>query len=247
MTGLWRLRAGRSRARRSVLRRALSTGAVTLRPVVVLCVALLATTAAAQSGRSARTPSGPALVLRGFADAGLESFHAADSFRAVFGSPSAPVVGGGVSLLTRHGLFGEVRLSRVRKTGERVIVLDGTVYPLGVPNTVSLVPLEVSAGYRWNRRGWRTVPYVGGGVGWHRYRETAPAAIGAEESVSTFTGVQVAGGVEVPLSRWLAAGGEVRWSSVPGALDGPNSVGAALGESNLGGLGVLARVVIGRR
>ncbi len=202
--------------------------------------------ALAQSRHAARGPIRPELVIRVAVDAGLETFTATESFKAVFDSARAPVFGGGIAVLTRPGLFGDIRLSRIRKSGQRVVVLDGTVYPLGVSNTLTITPVEVSAGYRWQRRGWKAHPYLGGGMGWHRVSEMATAATGSDDAPHTFTGFQLIGGLDLPLGRWVAAAGEVRWRTIPGALDHANSVGNALGESNLGGVDVLARVIIGR-
>lgn len=214
--------------------------------LVAMGCLLAVTPALAQSRNQARSPVRPPVLVRATVDAGLETFAASESFKAVFDSASAPVFGGGISVLTRPGLFADLRISRVRTSGQRVVVLDGTVYPLGVPNTLTVTPVEISAGFRWHRRNWKVNPYLGGGMGWHRVSEQATAGIGSDNAPRTFAGFQALGGMDLPLGRWLTAAGEVRWTSVPGALDHTNSVGTAFGESNLGGASVLARVIIGR-
>ena len=201
----------------------------------------------AQARRPTPPPTSPTVTVRAFADVGRETFAAAQSFRTIFGSASALVVGGGVSLVERHGAFGEIRFSRFRATGERVFVTNGQVFPLGIANDVTLTPIELTGGFRWVRPGWRAVPYVGAGIGWHRYTESSLAASTGDDVSQTFTGFHLTGGAEVPLSRWIAVAGDVHWSRVPDALGGPNSVGRELGETGLGGSTVRARIIVGPR
>lgn len=200
----------------------------------------------AQPRRPPARPTGPAVVVRGFADIGIETFAASESFRTIFGTPSGRIVGGGVSIVERHGFFGELRISRFQSTGERVFALNGQVFRLGIANDVSLTPVELTGGVRWDRRAWTAVPYIGAGVGWHRYTESSLGA-GADQVSQSFAGFHMSGGVEFPLSRWLAVAGEAQWAVVPNALGGPNSIGAEFGETSLGGTSARAKIVIGRR
>jgi hypothetical protein len=48
------------------------------------------------------------------------------------------------------------------------------------------------------------------------------------------------------LGRMFAIAGEAQWTTVPDALSGVSSAGDAFGESNLGGLGVRVRFIVGR-
>ena len=58
-------------------------------------------------------------------------------------------------------IFVNVRASRFRQTGERVFVTDsGERFGLGVPTTITVTPIEVTGGYRFDR-GWRLIPYGG--------------------------------------------------------------------------------------
>jgi len=185
--------------------------------------------------------------LRGFGDAGLEMFQAADSFKTVFGTSTGILVGGGVDVLAPRGVFAQVRASRFRRTGARAFVFNGQVFALGVPDTVSIIPIEFTGGYRLRGHGWPLVPFVGGGVGRHRYVETSPGADRAESASQTFTGYHVLGGVELPIWRWLGAVGEVQWTSVPNALGtDPNSLSRSFNETNLGGVTARVKVVVGR-
>ena len=188
----------------------------------------------------------PAISLRGFADVGLRSFTAADSFKAVLGTSTGPLFGGGVEIAGRQGIFGSVRASRFTRTGERVFVFRDEVFGLGVPETITITPLELTVGYRFGQ-GRRVVPYGGGGVGWHRFSETSAFSEAAEEAHEQFVGYHVLGGVEIALSRWMAAAFEGQWAAVPNALgQDPNGVANAFGESDLGGAAVRVKLVFGR-
>ena len=127
------------------------------RGVLACAVSLLlasATPSSAQTG----------VTLRGFGDAGVTVFNAAQSFKAILGSAAGPVFGGGVDVGLTRNLFVSVAASRFRRTGQRVFVFQNQVYKLGVSDTISVTPLQVSAGYRFRgRRPSRFVPYAGGG------------------------------------------------------------------------------------
>jgi hypothetical protein len=106
-------------------------------------------------------PAGPAIGLYGFGHAGYTSFAAADSFEAVLGSSSGPVWGGGAMVTFGHGrFFAQASLERFSDEGERVFVSDGEVFPLGIPLSVEVTPIEFTAGYRFvpRPRRARTAP-----------------------------------------------------------------------------------------
>src|SRR5690606_3690191 len=129
---------------------------------------------------------------------------------------------------------------RFSADGERVFVTDDLdVFPLGIPTTVSVTPVDVTAGWRFTpaprrpgaapaaqRRGMRVVPFVGGGVGVVQYRETADFAEAGDDASDSFGSYHVLGGVEIPFTRRLGASvdGLYRW--VPDAL-GEDGVSAA--------------------
>jgi len=79
----------------------------------------------------------------------------------------------------------------------------------------------------------------------HRYTESSLGAEADKVSLS-FAGFHILGGVEFPMSRWLAVAGEAQWAVVPNALGGPNSIGGEFGKTSLGGTSVRAKIVIGR-
>ena len=211
------------------------------RLLVALTAAIIVTVA---SNASAQTTA--PFTVRGFADAGMEAFTASESFGAVFGASTGPLFGGGLDIVERHGLFAEVRASRFRRTGERVFVFNNERFRLGVPGTVTITPLELSVGYHPNgKRG--VVPYAGGGVGWHRYTETSTFSQPGEDVSETFMGYHVLGGGEVRLWRWIAAAGELEWSTVPNSLgQDPDSVSSQFKETDLGGASFRFKIIIGR-
>jgi opacity protein-like surface antigen len=224
-----------------MLRRLVLTGALTL---------LIATSAQAQVRRQPLPPARPqkqTLQIRGFFDVGGTTFTASDSFTTVLGSASGPVIGGGGGVVLPSNIFVNVRASRFRQQGRRVFVLDREVFDLGIENTVTVTPVELTGGYRFRFGRGRVLPYAGGGVGWYRYQETDEFAEAADEVDERFTGYHVMGGVDIPILKWLGAAAEVEWARVPDALgQNPNSVSAAFGETDLGGTTFRVKVVIGR-
>jgi len=185
-------------------------------------------------------------MLRGFGDVGSTTFTAEKSFTAVLGSEGGRVFGGGVEVVLPQRVFVNVRASRFRKVGQRVFLFNGEPFDLGVPTTITVTPVELTGGYRFDF-GWHLVPYGGAGLGWHRYEETSRFAEASENVNQRFTGYHVVGGAEFRLARWIAAAGEAHWATVPDALGGdPNGVSREFEESDLGGVTFRLKVVVGR-
>lgn len=185
-------------------------------------------------------------MFRGFADAGTATFAAGRTFEAVLGSNRGPVFGGGVEVVLPQRVSISVRASRFHRDGQRVFILGDHVFDLGVPVTVSIVPLQVTGAYRFDY-GWRVIPFAGGGVGWNRYRETSAFAAGDEDVSEVFRGFHVVGGAEIRIVPWAAAAFEAEWATVPDALgQHANSTSRAFGESNLGGSTLRVKLVLGR-
>ncbi|MCU0255303.1 MAG: hypothetical protein MUF60_01035 [Vicinamibacterales bacterium] len=88
-------------------------------------------------------------------------------------------------------------------------------------------------------------PYVGGGIGIVRYRETSDFATGDENVDDGFTSYHVIGGVEVPVWRWLGAAAEVNYRWVGDAF-GKAGLSQEFGEDDLGGLSLRFKVTVGR-
>jgi opacity protein-like surface antigen len=209
------------------------------------CVGLVTALALTGSASAQTRPTPAGVTVRGVADLGMTSFAASESFKAVLGSSSGPVFGGGVELVERS-YFLVARVARFRNTGERIAHLRGEIFNLGIPATVTIIPFELSGGYRF-RTACRVVPYAGGGIGWHRYRETSEFSSDDESVSETFTGYHLLGGAELRLSRYFGVGGEAQWTTVPDALgQDPGGISTEFGETNLGGFTLRAKLVIGR-
>lgn len=168
---------------------------------------------------------------------------ASDTFDAVAGTSRASGIGGGATVTGLwQGLFVDVGVSRQRFDGERVFVLNGTAFPLGIPLEVTVRPIDIAAG--WRVTAGRVSPYAGGGATFLSYEETSDFAQPGENVSERKTGLVLLGGVDVALLRWLHAGAELRYRSVTGLL-GTGGVSEAFGEDDLGGTAVAVRVSVG--
>jgi opacity protein-like surface antigen len=185
--------------------------------------------------------------VHGFVDVGATRFNASRSFDAVLGSPVGVIVGGGAGVTLPRNIFIDLRASRFNKDGRRVVADNGEVFDLGIANTVTITPLEITAGYRFGRAGDTLRPYAGGGISWYRYEETDQFATADERASEWFTGFHLLGGTEFRVRTWLGIAGELAWASIPNAIGQESgSVGRVFDETNLGGTTVRAKVVIGR-
>lgn len=182
--------------------------------------------------------------MRGIGAFGLQSMSAADSFDAVVGKTSLNQFGGGVQVVNLwRSLFLEATVERSKAEGERVFVFDGDVFPLGIPLTVTLVPIDIVGGWRFqNLR--RVVPYGGAGLTSLGYREESSFA-DSDDVRERGTGFVVLGGIEVPVSRWIGVRGEVRFRRVPDVL-GSGGISGAFEEASLGGVSYSVKLFVGR-
>ncbi len=215
-------------------------------------------------GTFAAAPAAGQVTARGFVQAGLLRFAADESFAAVTGRPGGAVYGGGGRLGIAR-LFVEGSVERYAAVGRRVFVFEDRVFDLGIPNRITIMPVQVTAGYRMTPRGaWRLAGYAGGGLGVHRFAESAPFGprgggspdVPAEAVVpprdspyddevrQTHRSYHVLGGVEAPLRSWLWLAGEGQWTWVPGAL-GAGGAPAVFGETDLGGLTLRVKLSVG--
>lgn len=220
---------------------------------------------AAPSPRKTAPPAGPTFTFQGFGTVGYIALAANQTFDAVLGSSGGLTYGGGATITHRRGYFGRVGIERFSGDGERVFVFGGDVFPLGIPLSVSMTPIDFTGGYRFLPKpkpvkgtspatppprppfqpARRWVPYVGGGVGFLFYKETSDFAESGDNVDDTFTTYNVLGGFDVRLSRWVGAGGEIGWRFVPKALE-DSYLGQQYGEDDLGGLTIRALITVGR-
>jgi hypothetical protein len=207
--------------------------------LAALAFVAAAGTAGAQSSRT--------VEIGGYAMIGHFTFAASESFDAVLGTHSGPIFGGGATVgLPLGGLFVDIGAWQYSDSGERVLVLDGEVIPLGIPVDVTIVPLELSAGWKFRfRKLPKLIPYVAGGYTSFSYQETSSFAGTDEDVDDQFGGFHLRGGAEFKLARWLGLAGEVAWTTVPDGL-GAGGVSNTFNETDLGGTSFRARITIGR-
>jgi hypothetical protein len=192
--------------------------------------------------RVRRPPPPRRTGVRAFGDVGYSFFTAHNTFKAIIGQPASPFIGGGADFRLQDRLFVQGSVRWLRRTGERVIVEDDEVFTLGLDDTITIVPLAVTAGYRFHRAG--VVPYVGGGVGQYRFRETSDFSVPGDDVSRRFTSYHFLAGFEWRGSGWAGGAFEVQYTLVPDALDSP--VAAAYDEHDLGGIEARVKFLIGR-
>jgi hypothetical protein len=207
-----------------------------------LAIALLLLSPCHVSAQAAGTP----VRIEGYATFGRINFSAAESFEAIVGEPSGPIFGGGARIgLGFGGWFFDVGAWRYRADGERVVIADDTVFPLGIPVDVTVTPIELSGGWRFRlRRLPKLVPYVAAGITSMYYRETSEFSTSMENTDAFFNGYHVMGGAEYKIWRWLGVAGEAAWTTVPDAL-GESGVSKAFNETDLGGTTLRVKITIG--
>jgi outer membrane protein W len=207
-------------------------------------ILLLIAGLALASPAAAQTP--PALSIRPFVMATEESFTAIDTFDAAFGKTVFPFVGGGVQVVVHDRFFAEVGASRFRQAGQRAYLSGGKAFPLGIPLTATITPLEITAGYRFRLRQLpRVRPYAAAGFGSYAYQETSSFAEAGEDVDTRHSGYVVNGGAEFRLHTWVGLAFDAQYSHVPGIL-GAGGVSQQAGESDLGGASARFKLVVGR-
>ncbi|HXH05493.1 MAG TPA: hypothetical protein VNI83_02770 [Vicinamibacterales bacterium] len=193
----------------------------------------------------------PAAV--GFVAAGVSFPAPRRSFEALgFETRLVEIGAGGQVVNLWRGLFLEAAAARWSQRGRRVFIAsDGTRFDLGIPLRVSVVSIDIGAGWRFARpsasgRARRIVPYAGGGAGFVLFSEASDFAAPGDDVDRRHAGYHAFGGVEVSVSRWLALAADARYRLVPGAL-GDEGVSAMFGETALGGAAVGVRLIVGPR
>jgi hypothetical protein len=217
-----------------------------MKTVTALTLAvLIAAPLAAQSNVASFDEPFPASA-RLFLLATDQSFAAKTTFNAAFGKSVEPFFGGGLQVVGRNGLFVEFGISRFKKTGQRAFVNNGQTFPLGIPLTATITPLELSVGYRFGASGSsRFIPYGAAGIGRYSYREESDFS-GAGDNVDTHhSGYLVTGGLEVRVHRWIGVAVDAQYTHVTGIL-GAGGVSKDAGETDLGGIAGRFKILVGR-
>lgn len=180
--------------------------------------------------------------IRGFVQGAYGRFSANRSFDAVLDQSGGPWLGGGAQYLTTQGFFVEGAVDWFRRTGERVFVSGDEVFKLGIANTINIVPLSITGGYRFPRTG--VAPYIGVGAGRYFFKETSEFASESENVSIRLTSYHVLAGAELRAHRNVGIGVEAQYTHVPGGLDA--GVAEIFDEHDLGGFQVRVKLFFGR-
>jgi hypothetical protein len=184
-----------------------------------------------------RTPIG----VRAYFAGDINAMAAQNSFQAIVGSSTLMGLGGGVDVLrVWKDLFIRGAVTHTSKDGSRAFVFDGQAISLNIPMKVSMTPIETGGGWRFPSP--RVTPYAGGAAIFAHYSETSTFAGSGDNVSETKVGYSGFGGVDFTLSKWVMAGVEAQYRSVPNAI-GTGGVSQDFGETNLGGFSV--RVMFG--
>jgi outer membrane protein W len=173
-----------------------------------------------------------------------QAVKAKQSFEAVTGSSMMPGFGAGLEVQNVwKGLFVRAAISKLSKSGERVFVDEGEIFPLGIPIDITMTPIEVAAGWRFKPFGGRIVPYAGLGPVFLKHREESEDDDDDDSVNETFGGIALFAGIEVPVASIVSAGAEIGLRKV--TVDSPGGAMRGFGENDLGG--VTFRVMISFR
>jgi len=211
-----------------------------------LLAVLSAVPVAAQSQPDPAAFSEPYDVsFRGFFVATEQSFAAKTTFDAAFGKSTQPFFGGGVQITSLSGFYIEFGVTRFKKTGQRAFVSNGQTFPLGIPLTATITPIEFSAGWRFGARSWKVIPYAAGGIGRYNYKEESDFSAAGDTVDTHGVGYLVNGGVEFRVHKWIGLSVDAQYTHVPDIL-GQGGVSKDAGETDLGGIAARFKVIVGR-
>jgi opacity protein-like surface antigen len=184
------------------------------------------------------------LGFRGYVTFGPTILSADESFEAVAGKSSQTGIGFGGSIdRIWKDLFVDVGISRLKIDGQRVFVFDGTVFPLDIPLTIEMRPIDVIVGWRHTAGRWS--PYGGGGISMMNYTESSPFAESGDDVSANEMGLGLLGGLDFSATPWLGVGAEVRFRRITRVL-GVGGVSQEFNEDQLGGLSFAVRLSVGR-
>jgi opacity protein-like surface antigen len=211
-----------------------------------LALCLSAPLAAQSRAPAPAADDDPSFALRPFFVLTGEKLSAKQTFDATLGQSFEPFFGGGLELVLSKssGFYIDGAFSRFKKTGQRAFRLNGQNFPLGIPLTATITPIEVSAGYRF-RTSPRVFPYVGVGVGSYGYKETSDFSDASENVDTRHAGYLAVGGAELRVHRLVGIAGDVQYTHVPGIL-GNGGISKDAGENDLGGIAIRFKVTVGR-
>jgi hypothetical protein len=197
---------------------------------------------ASTAASAAAAPAPRAVQFFGFGQVGFGRWLAHNTFNAITGNAFYPMFGGGGEVRFRNGVFGAGSVEYFQKTGQRVFVDNGTVFPLGIADHIRVIPIEGRIGYRHPIQTFAW--YAAGGAGAYLYHETSDFSTGSENVDTHFASYHALGGVEFGTGVVRTAV-EVEFTSVPNAL-GSGGTSQIFNERNLGGIQVRIKVLGGK-
>jgi opacity protein-like surface antigen len=170
-----------------------------------------------------------------------------ESAKAIFdGTSGGATYGGFLRLGLGESFFVSGHVRYFQREGERVFVAapGSPVFRLGHPLTIRLIPAYAMVGYRF-MRGSRFSPYIGVGGGATSYKERSDVAGLIETSSKTKASGHLAAGVDFGRGV-VRVGAEVVYSFVPNTI-GEAGVSKVFGETDVGGVTVVAKLSFGSR
>ena len=192
--------------------------------------------------RASRAPT-RGFGIFGSGHVGVTSWLAHETFAAVLGHSFGPMFGAAVEVHMRRSAFIQGGVEFFQQTGQRVAVSNGEVFRLGLADTVRVVPVWGTIGYRKDVR--RGAAYVGVGAGSYFYKETSEFSDPGEDVDARFASYHALVGFEFLPGHVIRPAIEAQFTSVPNGL-GTSGASAAFGELNLGGAQLRLRLLIGR-
>ena len=198
--------------------------------------------AAAQPGRVPPRARKIPTVYRVFGEGAVEWFAATKSFEAIVGNATGVFYGGGVDVIFKGKYDVQLDITHYQKNGQRVIVFNNEVFPLGIAEKISITPVSLNLAYRFKKQ-HRFTPYVGAGIGAYIYNENSGLA--GSDTKTTALSYQVLGGVESSLSKSLSLALEVQYQRATGVL-GDSGVSADYGEKDASGTSIRVKLLFGK-
>jgi len=173
-----------------------------------------------------------------------QAFAASNTFEAIFGTSRGFFWGGGLEVVHSSGIFVDADISTFKKDGQRAFVANGQTYPLGIPLTLTITPINVTGGYRFLKDS-RLSPYAGAGFTSYGYHETSSFADTGDDVDTRKAGFVWLVGAAVRVTDWVRVSADVQGTHVTGIL-GTGGVSKQFNENDAGGIAARFRVLLGR-
>ena len=144
------------------------------------------------------------------------------------------------------GFYIEFGVTRFKKTGQRAFVSNGQAFPLGIPLTATITPIEFSAGYRFGATKWKVIPYAAGGIGRYNYKEESDFSADGDAVDAHGVGYLANGGVEFRVQKWIGLSVDAQYTACPRHPRRQGGISQEAGETDLGGIAARFKVIVGR-